>query len=164
MPNVPNFLPTVSSATALKAAGGALKKLKKLKIGFGKGRIRKPRSFKAPSGRKFTVLQRNDIDWKLKTRRPIKKGPPKVFATKTNLEWAKEGKIPKVKVNGKLEDVNLHHYKQNKNGPLIEILGSDHTNHDAALHPFKGKKSKIDRNEFRKDREAYWKLRANEQN
>ena len=154
MPNVPNFLPIVSSATALKAAAGALKKLKKLKIAKGLGK-RKPRNFKAPSGRNFTVLQRSDIDWDMKRRVKVK-GKVKIM---TNRDAAKlHGRAPVVKVNGKKQPITLHHHNQNPNGPLIEVIQADHSKHHGALHP-KGK-SRIDRSEFGTDREAYWKARG----
>lgn len=155
MPNLPSFVPIVSNGIAMKALGGALKKLKKLKIGSGLGLGKRCKKFKAPSGKKFAVAQRSDIDWNKKRRITID-GKKKYVTNKVAAE--KYGRAPIVTINGKNHRVTLHHHNQEPKGPLVEMLQSDHSKHHGALHP--KTKSKIDREEFDKDRTAYWKERG----
>jgi uncharacterized Zn-binding protein involved in type VI secretion len=138
-------------AGGMKAGGAIFSKLKKSK------KIKnKAKKFDAPSGRKFDVFQRTDIDWKLKRKVRVN-GKTRIM---TNLEAAKLGRAPIVKdAAGKKHRVTLHHHKQNKNGPLVEMLSSEHSKGHGALHGRKGP-SKIDRSEFKNDQKAYWKERA----
>jgi hypothetical protein len=95
-------------------------------------------------------LVRNDIDWNQKDE----------FG-RTNKERAEQGLAP-IGNNGK--SIELHHIGQNPNSPLAELTSDEHRGieNDNILHD-KNKDSKIDRDEFKKERENHWKERA-EQN
>lgn len=116
-------------------------------------------TWKAPSGGtgiNYKVYQR-EIDWNLD------------YLGKTNLQYAKKGQSPYVIKNGKYQQVQLHHSKQNGKGPLFEIsIGSHQTKAGKgreALHPYGNNphpEFPVDRPKFDKDRAAYWKGRAEE--
>ncbi|MBY0124388.1 HNH/ENDO VII family nuclease [Bacillus sp. S/N-304-OC-R1] len=91
-------------------------------------------------------LQRTDLDYNEKDS----------FG-RTNLERMKEGLAP-------LKDgqpIELHHIGQEMDSPLAELTSKEHRGpgNDGVLHD-KKKDSEIDRNEFNKERESYWKARA----
>lgn len=116
----------------------------------------KPYQFKSPSGMLMTVYQQ-EIDWDLKvnTRNGVK----------TNLELALEGRSPFVVKDGKYSIVNLHHSKQNENGPLFELSMQTHKDYHGsnALHPYLPGKhpiNPVDSDAFAETREAYWIERA----
>jgi len=128
---------------------------------------------------KSTKLQ--NIDYKLTVRRRItsleknllKSNKPrkirlhnrtiiirKIFkCSKLNIEIMLKGKAP-LGIDGK--KVNLHHMKQQKNGELVELTETEHTQHNKILHRYNRNKSNItDRNsEFKIFRNKYWKKQA----
>jgi hypothetical protein len=73
--------------------------------------------------------------------------------------------------NGKLEQLQLHHSRQNASGPLFEVSKSTHLTLKAgagreALHPYGGAKHPdfpVDRRAFDVDRRQYWMDRAAEE-
>jgi hypothetical protein len=67
------------------------------------------------------------------------------------------GNAPTFKKDGK--PVEIHHEGQNPNGPFREMHPNDHRGkgNDKVNHPFKGQPSKIDRGEFKLQKEDYWK-------
>ncbi|WP_082036998.1 HNH/ENDO VII family nuclease [Flavobacterium sp. MEB061] len=115
-----------------------------------------PITWTAPTsgtGNTYTVYQQ-DIDWD----RLDDKG-------RTNLQRATKGTAP-LGSDGK--SINLHHSKQNAQGPLFEVSDSMHKKFDRtnALHPYKvdgtGKHPHfpVDRDAFDIDRGSYWRKRA----
>lgn len=68
----------------------------------------------------------------------------------------KEGKAPYYHDGKK---INLHHYGQKNDACLIELSDTEHKTNDSKLHD-KQKKSEIERTDFNKEREQYWKARA----
>ena len=111
------------------------------------------------TGNTYKIFQQ-DIDWDLpvNTRNGIK----------TNLELAEMGRTPFVVKDGKYSQINLHHSKQNAQGPLFEISRKTHEKfgYSNALHPYKKAGNKphphfpVDRDAFDIDRDQYWKDRA----
>ena len=73
----------------------------------------------------------------------------------TNKELMKSGKAP-IGKDGKY--INLHHHNQNPNGPLIEMLASEHSKKGSGLHPMR-RGSKINRSQFSAFKQRYWKYR-----
>jgi len=71
---------------------------------------------------------------------------------RTNQQRIEEGLAP-VGRNG--EALVLHHAKQRKDGPIIEMTKEEHTSLRVRREP-----SEIDRTEFREFRENYWRARA----
>ena len=60
---------------------------------------------------------------------------------KTNAQWASEGKAPYIVKNGRVEQLQLHHSRQNAQGPLFELsrpthLGTKSGAGREALHPY----------------------------
>lgn len=112
-------------------------------------------SFTGPLGIKYKVFQRQ-ID------------PDLVFDGMTNLERMKKGGSPYVRVGDRIEQVELHHSRQNANGPLFELNARTHGRTPAgqgkeALHPYGKEKHPdfpVDRGGFERDRRAYWRSRA----
>ena len=93
------------------------------------------------------VLQRSDINFNLKDN-----------FDRSNLDRMKLGRAP-------LKDgkpIELHHIGQHMNSPLAELIWSEHRGqgNDTILHN-KQKESEIDRNVFNKEKQDYWKARAN---
>lgn len=76
----------------------------------------------------------------------------------TNLERMKMGKAP-LDANGK--PIELHHIGQKPDSPLVELTGAEHrgNGNDNVLHN-KLKESEINRPDFDKERQEYWKDRA----
>ena len=114
-------------------------------------------SFKAPSGTNYEIYQQ-EIDWNLKVNTRT--------GDKTNLDLALDGRSPFIIKDDKYTQVNLHHSKQNANGPLFELTAKTHQKYygSNALHPYLPKKHPlypVDRESFDIDREAYWVERAN---
>lgn len=66
------------------------------------------------------------------------------------------GKSP-LDANGK--KVNLHHLKQQDSGVIVELSNYEHKVNDAVLHRHTDV-SEIDRPEFDRFREKYWRERA----
>lgn len=101
---------------------------------------------------------RQDIDWTLKVK------------GKTNAQWASEGKAPYVMKNGRAEQLQLHHSRQNAQGPLFELSQSTHLRTKSgvgreALHPFGRSQHPdfpVDRPKFGVDRRQYWIDRVTE--
>ena len=117
----------------------------------------KKASFKAPSGTNYEIYQQK-IDWNLKVN--TRNGD------KTNLDLALDSRSPFIIKDDKYTQVNLHHSKQNANGPLFELTAKTHQKYygNNALHPYLPKKHPlypVDRGNFDIDREAYWIERAN---
>lgn len=80
------------------------------------------------------------------------------FKTVTNLELMKQGKAP-IGDDGK--PYSLHHNSQKMNSSLSELTDSFHKENYVGIHKNPGSlPSKIDRNEFAKQRAEYWKNRA----
>jgi len=90
----------------------------------------------------------------------------------TNIERMKDGKSPHIEKNGKLEEVQLHHSRQNNKGSLFELSKSTHqiknkNKGGKALHPYSPEKHPYnpvpkDRSKFNKEKSDYWKARAKE--
>ncbi len=76
----------------------------------------------------------------------------------TNLERMEKGKPPLDK-DGK--PIELHHIGQKPDSPLAELKQNEHRGlgNDSVLHD-KTQDSKIDRQEFNKEKSDYWKARA----
>jgi F0F1-type ATP synthase membrane subunit b/b' len=55
--------------------------------------------------------------------------------------------------------VNLHHLKQQRTGPIVELMATEHKKNYKVLHRYT-KVSEIDRKEFAIFRKAWWKHRA----
>ena len=103
---------------------------------------------------------------------------------KTNRQLMRDGRAPYVILNGKTISIELHHSRQNAEGPLFELSSSSHkvkTGQGAeALHPYKTKRGRelngkgsgpnnsahpdnpVDRVKFNKDRVQYWQDRIRE--
>ena len=99
----------------------------------------------------------------------------------TNRQLMKKGQAPYVVKNGKPERIELHHSRQNAEGPLYELGSSTHKAKTGqggeALHPYKTKRGRelngedsgpgkkahpnkpVDRSKFDKDRDQYYKDR-----
>jgi hypothetical protein len=77
---------------------------------------------------------------------------------KTNLERMKAGRAP-LDANGR--PIELHHIGQKQDSPLAELTCAEHRGkgNDNVLHN-KLKESEINREDFGKEREEYWKARA----
>lgn len=115
--------------------------------------------------KEYDVYQR-DIEPELK----IQREHPRTGETieETNIDRMGKGKPPYVDKGGSLEPVELHHSRQQGQGPLFEVSKSTHSNtvDDAgakALHPYGNEKNPydpVDRKLFDKDRVEYWKDRA----
>jgi len=78
----------------------------------------------------------------------------------TNLERMEEGRPPLDKTGRPIE---LHHIGQKPDSPLAELTPSEHrgNGNDNILHD-KIKETEIDRTDFGKEREQYWKARADQ--
>jgi hypothetical protein len=76
----------------------------------------------------------------------------------TNLDRMKEGKAP-LDANGR--PIELHHIGQKHDSPLAELTFLEHrgNGNDNVLHN-KLKESEINREDFGKERQEYWKARA----
>jgi len=74
----------------------------------------------------------------------------------TNIERMRLGLAP-IGKDGK--PVELHHLKQKDDGIIIELTEQEHNEHSKDLHQYRDK-TEIDRDEFNKWREKYWKERA----
>jgi hypothetical protein len=140
----------------------------------------KKENYQAPesgTGHDYRVYQREiDMDTKFID--------PKTKRVTTNRELMEKGKAPYVIKNGKREQVQLHHSRQNAQGPLFELTESTHkaktTKGREALHPYTTKRghklngegsgdkkslhpyNPVDRTKFNTDRKEYWKQRAKE--
>lgn len=133
----------------------------------------------APNGER-TVYQRN-IDPNLKVKRTVKGKE----LEETNLERMNQGLAPHIKkTNGKTEQVELHHSRQNNNGSVFELGKKVHqsrTNKGAeALHPYKTKRGRainnankkisgnkhpvnpVNRDLFKAEKKEHWKIRSKE--
>ncbi|MEV0218635.1 RICIN domain-containing protein [Streptomyces sp. NPDC050704] len=102
------------------------------------------------------VYQRDDII------RPSYASPadPK---NRSNLERMRDGQAPLGPGrNADDEALNLHHMLQTQEGPIAEVTAAFHSSNSRALHWKSGTKipTGIDRNEFRKWSQRYWKNRA----
>lgn len=74
---------------------------------------------------------------------------------KTNIQRMQSGRAP-IGTDGR--SINLHHIGQNSQGPLAEILSTQHSGNYSILHQNTGQKpSSINRTIFASFREAYWK-------
>lgn len=77
---------------------------------------------------------------------------------RTNIQRMEQGLAP-IGKDGK--SVNIHHIDQTNNGPVKEILASEHQHNYKALHKNTGQApTKINRKEFNKWRRDYWKWRS----
>lgn len=76
----------------------------------------------------------------------------------TNLDRMKDGKAP-LDTNGR--PIELHHIGQKQDSPLAELSFTEHrgNGNDNVLHN-KMKESEINREDFGKERQEYWKARA----
>jgi hypothetical protein len=77
---------------------------------------------------------------------------------RSNKERAEKG-LPPLNKDGKI--IELHHIGQHSDSPLAELLPEEHrmNGNDTILHD-KQKETEIDRQEFAKERSAYWEVRA----
>ena len=104
----------------------------------------------------YKVYQQ-EIDWNLKVKDGL-----------TNLDLAKKGKAPYVMKDGQLQQIQLHHSRQNAQGPLFETSRSTHLDTKSgqgreALHPYGQEQHPnfpVDRPLFKKDVNQYWIDRA----
>ncbi|MEW6762543.1 MAG: HNH/ENDO VII family nuclease [Pseudomonadota bacterium] len=76
----------------------------------------------------------------------------------SNLDRMKDGRAP---LDANDRPIELHHIGQKPDSPLAELTGAEHRSNgnDNVLHN-KLKESEIDRTDFCKEREEYWKARA----
>jgi hypothetical protein len=111
------------------------------------------------TGLKYKVFQR-DIDWEYQ------------YKGQSNLDRALNGGAPFIEIDGKPVQVQLHHSRQNANGPLFEVNANMHMklnkeNGAKALHPFLPKQHPdfpVNRLAFDVvDRPAYWMWRAQQE-
>ncbi|MBA1419453.1 MAG: hypothetical protein FAF03_00955, partial [Epsilonproteobacteria bacterium] len=135
--------------------------------------------YQAPNngtGNNYIVYQRNiDLDTEFYN--------PRTRTTTTNRELMSNGNAPFVEHNGQVEQVQLHHSRQDARGPLFEVTESTHnarTNEGReALHPYTTNRGRelngqgsgernslhpnhpVDRANFNRDRNAYWIDRLN---
>ena len=70
--------------------------------------------------------------------------------------------------NGRVQQLQLHHSRQDSRGPLFEMSRSSHESRKdsggRALHPYGNKKHPdhpVNRHSFRVDRKRYWKIDIN---
>lgn len=77
---------------------------------------------------------------------------------RTNLERMKLGLAP---LDSEGKSIELHHIGQQQDSPLAELTRDEHRGkgNDNVLHN-KQKESEIERGDFDKERQAYWKARA----
>ena len=92
------------------------------------------------------VYVRNDID-------PIRTDA----LGRTNLERMEHGLAPLDETG---QSVEIHHIRQNPEGPLVELKSIEHEGNFELLHPNLESPSAIDRGEFAKIRAEHWKARA----
>ncbi|MFI6200524.1 RICIN domain-containing protein [Streptomyces phaeochromogenes] len=82
---------------------------------------------------------------------------------RSNLERMREGQAP-LGPGRRADDeaLNLHHMLQTQEGPIAEVTAAFHSSNSRVLHWKSGTKipTGIDRNEFRKWSQRYWKNRA----
>ena len=76
----------------------------------------------------------------------------------SNLDRMREGRAP---LDATERPIELHHIGQKPDAPLAELTGAEHRSNgnDNVLHN-KLKESEIDRGDFCREREEYWKARA----
>lgn len=92
------------------------------------------------------VYVRNDID------------PNQTDALgRTNLERMERGLAP---LDNMGHSIELHHIRQNPEGPLVELKSIEHEGNFELLHPNLESPSAIDRGEFARIRAEHWKARA----
>lgn len=93
------------------------------------------------------ALVRTDIDYDQKD----------IFGD-TNLERMSQGKAP---LDAQGRPIELHHIGQKQDSPLAELTRAEHREggNDNVLHN-KLKESEINREDFNKERQQYWKARA----
>ncbi|MFD1955299.1 HNH/ENDO VII family nuclease [Paenibacillus thailandensis] len=92
------------------------------------------------------VLVRSDIDPNLTDARG-----------RTNMERMEQGLAP---IDESGQGIELHHIRQNPDGPLAELTSAEHEGNFKLLHPDLENPSEIDRGEFAKVRSEHWKERA----
>ena len=81
---------------------------------------------------------------------------------RTNIERMKQGLAP---IGNDGKSVNIHHIDQTNDGPVMEIMATEHQKNYRLLHTNTGKySSRINRKEFDKWRREYWKWRSNNLN
>lgn len=88
----------------------------------------------------------------------------------TNLDLAKAGRSPFIRKDGELEQIQLHHSRQNANGPLYELSRKTHLKTKSgqgreAVHPYGSQphpEFPVDRALFKKEVPQYWMDRARE--
>jgi len=142
------------------------------------------KEYQAPdkgTGYNYKVFQQDvDPDLEVVVKNPI----TKKTRTTTNRELMKNGKAPYVERNGETVRIELHHSRQNSEGPLFELSSPTHKvktgQGGEALHPYKTKLGRelngegsgpnnsthpdkpVDRTKFDKDRDQYWQDRIRE--
>ena len=142
------------------------------------------KQYQAPdkgTGYTYKVFQQDiNPDLKVEVKNPVT-GQTR---TTTNRELMQNGKAPYVVRNEKTVRVELHHSRQNAEGPLFELSSPAHnvkTGQGAeALHPYKTNRGRelngegsgprnsahpdkpVDRTKFDKDRDQYWQDRIKE--
>jgi len=175
MKNIASLLVLISLLFSSAHAGWKWNTVKKAGMAYGAVKAYKAYKKKHPKSKIFTKKEVNgrtayqrDIDPDLLVTKTTKGKT----TTLTNLERTKDGKSPHVKKNGKIEEVQLHHSRQNNKGSLFELSKSTHQIKNKnkggnALHPYGKNKHPNNpvpknRNEFNKEKEQYWKSRAEE--
>jgi hypothetical protein len=77
----------------------------------------------------------------------------------TNRQLMEQGKAP---IGPDGNKINIHHVNQTDDGPVMEITSTDHQQNNQTLHTNTGQSpSQINRSEFDKWRNEYWKIRGN---
>jgi hypothetical protein len=73
----------------------------------------------------------------------------------------KRGNAPTFKSDG--TSVEIHHIEQNPNGPFLEMHKKAHrgAGNDSINHPYKNRRSLIDRIQWKTDVRQYWKSEWN---
>jgi hypothetical protein len=122
--------------------------------------------FKTKKDFKGHDVYQRDVDPELNIQRKHQRTGETI--EETNMDRMEKGKPPYIDKDGKIEPIELHHSRQQGDGPFFEVSKSTHGNSAAesggkALHPYGNEKNPydpVDRKAFDKDRMDYWKERA----
>ena len=77
---------------------------------------------------------------------------------RTNIQRMEQGLAP-IGTDGK--SINIHHIDQTNNGPVMEIMATEHQQNYSKLHTNIGQApSQINRSEFNSWRRGYWEWRS----
>jgi len=145
------FLKSLSSKIA-----SSIKKVKKSRS----SRLKKKLRQRAKKRRRITLVEKELINSR-NPKKEIFKGvviiKRDVFkCSRRNIKEMLKGNAP-FGYDG--ERVNLHHLKQQRKGPIVELMATEHKQNYKILHRYT-RVSEIDRREFASFRRAWWKKRA----